>query len=767
MFISLVCLLLAFSIATPTALYWRHMMRMNQRKHDLDRDSWVVILPSNLTEDRPAAFLNGTGSTLNIDFVKNGGAPSIVFEVVATDRGIQHRLRFPTYDNEYLVGLLEAAMPGTDVSPVKGEEDPEYNFAVRLYMTNPTQRLRINNSRDYSTRLLKSIQTDHPGEQVTLQWVAVHGELTKMDEEIMRPTLWKALVYGTKAETKRVATRGQGAANEQHFVSVGRIAAKADDPKRAKRLVMQVLRALQSENKSSNRIEAREITDMSEVHEARTPTRKLGNLFTTTELVANIAWPIGDPQIPGLRQGAARRFPATENIAREGWVFGHSDVPGRPRPIALAFNDVVRHMVIVGGPGSGKTALTNHGVIQLINDGFGLFMLDAGTDISAERLYYRVLNTMPEHRLDDVVLINPGGDPHMSVSINPLDQGFGTAIVDIVLDTFIGMYPTIADTVNFREVVKHGLLTLVEAGGYTLTDLPSLLAPRNDVERGWQRKVVSEVKDPELKDFWDRNPGATKVDDTKWARKIEPAINKLWNLALDENIRNLLGQTKSTVQIRDMLDNNMVGMVSLGGMDPEASQITANLLTQMVWRATQIRAQSGVTLKRPNVMVVDEFQIINGSHKTIADILARGRALGLGAVLATQFITRRSIDEDLRGTILQSANTQVVLKAEGREATLWAQQLGRHAVNDNDITRLPRFHGIAKIVGESSPVTFSATAPLEPIKGRAGRVEQVSNSKFARPVSEIRSEIAARRSAPRRQRSARDFGESDIPVDDQ
>lgn len=741
---TIICLLLASAIGIPTYLYWRRMMRSNQRKHDLQRDGFIVTLPTGLTEDRPTAFINGIGSTLNVDIIKNGGIPTIVFEVIATDKGIQHRVRFPEYDDEYLLGQLEAHLPGIDITPIEDEDDPEYTFAARVFMTNPRRPLQIANLRDYSTRLLKAIQTDYPGEMVTLQWVAASTDDKKDTETVVRPSFVGALVFGTKADSS--ATKTRSTRPEQHFAAVGRIAATAKDAGRAKGLVMQVLRALQSEN-DDNKIYAKQITDMSEVVEARTPTKSFGNLFTTSELVANLGLPIGDPQIPGLRQGAARRFPATENISRAGWVVGHSDVSGRPRPIAIDLDDIRRHVVMVGAPGTGKTAFANQGVIQIVSEGFGAIVMDAGTDISSERLYYRTLNTLPKSRMDDVVLINPSGDPQRSVALNLLDQGFGTAAIDIVMDTFIGLYPTVADTVNFREVVRHGLWALIEHGGHTIIDLAPLLAPRNDDEIRWAKSTIDSAEDQELIDFWARNPGAVPghKERSKWEKKTEPVLNKLWNLTLDPNVRHLFGQSQSTVNIREILDTNKVLLVSLGGMDPDAAKLVANLLTTMIWRSTQTRAESGVDLERPNVLFVDEFQVLSGSHKTLADMLARGRALDLGVVLSSQFITRKAIDEDLRSTVLQAANTQIVFKAEGSEARLWSQQLGRHAVREEDISRLQKYHGIARMVGESSPVTFLAQAPLEPIQGRANEIERLNRDRYERDVSIIRREIETRR----------------------
>ena len=758
---TIICLLLASALGTPTYLYWRRMMRINQRKHDLNRDTFVITYPLGLTEDRPTAFINGIGSTLNVDITRNGGIPTIVFEVVATDRGIEHRMRFPSFDDEYLIGLLEASIPGMDISPCPDEDDVEYDFAVRLFMSYPHHPLKIANAQDYTTRLLKAIQTDHPGERVTLQWVVADTNLKKDETRIVHPSFTKALLVGSKPTEEPLSKGGRRATNEQHFVASGRIAAKAGSVERAQQLVRQVLRGLQSEN-DHNKIYAVEIKDFTEVTEARTPIKNLGALFSTSELVANIASPIGDPSIPGLRQGAARRFPATENIAREGWVFGHSDVSGRPRPVALALPDVLRHVVLVGAPGTGKTVFANQGLSQIIDAGFGAIVMDAGTDISRERLYYRQLDTMPAHRIVDVILINPAADRERSVSINLLDQGFGTAIIDIIIDTYVGLYPSIADTVNFREIVKHGLLTLIEHGGYTIIDLPSLIAPRNPAERQWANRLIDTVKDPELRDFWARNPGAKATNDTKWERKTEPVLNKLWNLTLDPSVRYLFGQTKSTVNIRQALRDNKIVMVSLGGMDPQAAQQVANLLTTMIWRATQVMEDSGTRPEQPNVLFVDEFQIISGSHATIADMLARARALGLGLVLATQFISRQSIQQDLRDTVLRATNTQIVFKAEGREASIWAQQLGRSVVTDADITRIPQFHGIARMPGESSPVTFSTLRPLTPIPGRARQVQARSNDEYARPVEEIRREIDQRRQIHREPRKPRPQGEQKI-----
>lgn len=738
-------------------------MQSNQRKADLDHTTYDVIFPTNLTEDRPKAFLNALDGALTTDAPRGSGRPTVVFETIGTARGITHRTRFPSYDREFLEGQLDGHIDGIEVTPTPDDDEPDYTFAIRVYMTDPYASLRISSTKDHSTKILKAIQTDHPDERVTLQWIVAHSDVDKEVNaaSVPRPSFTRALIFGAKAPEP--TKRGQ---TEQTFVAVGRIAAVAPTQRRAEQLAAMVLRALQSEN-GTNKIYAKPIRNLTDLNTGATPTRKLGNLLTITELTALLGWPIGDPAIPGLRQGAARRFPATDAIAREGWVFGHSDVPGRRRPIALGTDWVTHHVALTGGPGTGKTSFMSNGVLQLVEKGLGVVVFDAGTDISTERLYYRVLNSLPMSRRDDVVLINPAGDTASAVSINLLDQDLGSAVVDIVEETFASLYPSIMEGVAFRELLRYGLKTLIEAGGYTLLDLAALLKPKES-ERQWAKELIESAVGPDIRDFWSRNPGAIDPSHKtalEWNRKVETVLNKLWQLTDDPAVRNLLGQTKSTVKLKDLLATNKVVLVSFGGMPPKSAQLLGNLLTNSLWRCAQVLRESDQEPDKPNIMLVDEFQIVAG-QETLADILARGRALKFSLVLATQFITRPTISNDLQVTVLQNARTQIVFGTSGREASLWAQQLGRGVVSDTDISRLLPYHGIARLVNESSPVTFTALKPPTPndTSNVSAHVQAASQRTYGRPVAGIRAETEARRRSNRPKPPRRPQGER--PIDD-
>lgn len=708
-------------------------MKSNQRQHDLGRDSYDLILPKGLSEDRVIAFANSIGRNLAGDVAKFGGVPTMVFEVIGTDRGITHRLRVPSRDAEYLIGQLEAHVPGIDITPTPEDEDPDYTFGVRLYETNPERLLSIKNARDHSTKILKAVQIDEPGERVILQWVITHSELTKYDSAPpSRPSFMRALIFGVPETDKKPPQP----VDEQQFVAAGRIAAVANDEKRAQRLIMNVLRSLQSEN-SDNKIYAKPVNGMNltpDVSNAATPIKKLGNLISVTELVSLIGWPIGDPDIPGVSQGAPRRLPASEIIPRQGRILGHSNVPGRERPVALDYDNATEHMFIGGRTGQGKTVqMANSAYADMHND-FGVIVIDASSSESTETMFNRTLQYIPKHRIDDVITIHVAADTDNPVGFNLFDQGAGRGVIDQIVGVFETLYPMTGSGVAVRDLLYHGLWTLIEHGDLTFVDLAPLITPRNPAEIAWAEKVKRDVTSPELIEFWERMKGMRPT-------YAETLHNKLWQLSGRPEIKAMIGQTKSTVKIRDVLENNKILLVSLSGLPKDSAELLGSLLTSTIWSAAQ-----SMQPKRPNFLYLDEFQVSANVQDGLDDMLARARKHGLGITLATQYI--ETISRELKTGIINNTGTRVIYSTSSTEANTWIPEFGgRKLFSENDFTQVKKHHAIATIQtsdGVSPPVTIKALKPYEPT-GVADLARDRSRQKYGRPAGEVRQEIEQRK----------------------
>lgn len=328
------------------------MRLSSQHKYDAARQTYEIVLPTNLDEERVKDFLRSIGSSQVHGVSRLLGVPTVAFETHYTAVGISHRIRVPQSWAEYLMSNLEAAMPGTDITPIEEPEELEFTSGIEIGLSDGARTIRISNTKAMVARLLGSVSTLEADEHVVVQWVISHSDRVK---QTTKPTVGSskfsilgALFLGNEARPPEVTDR-KTKESEQNFTAVGRVGAVAATERRSNELTSRIIRALRSEN-DDNRFVARRLKNLDSINTATTPLL-MGAQFTVSELAPVVAWPIGDPSIPGLVQGSNRRFPATEAIARVGRVLGHSNVKGRERPIALSYKWAAEHVFLGGRTG--------------------------------------------------------------------------------------------------------------------------------------------------------------------------------------------------------------------------------------------------------------------------------------------------------------------------------------------------------------------------------------------------------------------------------
>lgn len=712
----------------------------SQRSYDESRLIYDVVLPTGLSEDRVQAFLRAVGGNLRTGMGRWYGTPTIAFETHYTDKGIYHRLRVPESIAGYIVAELQTSVPGVDVTPVEDEEPVVWTDGVELAMSNGARTLRIANVKDMAARILGSVPMVETDEHVVLQWVISHSDRKKQTSKDRVASsdfsIWRAVILGTQAGQPEVQDR-KAKESEQNFTAIGRVGVVAE-PARARQLIAGVVRALRAEN-DDNHIVPKPLRDVTAVESASTPLM-LGCQFTVSELTPMIAWPIGDPVIPGLRQGATRRLPATEAISRTGRVLGHSNIPGRERPIAISYDEVDKHEIVIGMVGSGKSVLMANSAAQDMQHGYGVIVLDASPSVSPQSLYNRALGLVPPERVGDVITINVAEDVDYPVAFNVLDQGRGA--IDQVTGVFESLYPEVASGVSVRDLLYHGLATLIEAGGYTLVDLAYLISPRNDAERKWADQVISSVSDPELKDFWNRDDIKIRSDkkrEAEWSRYVAPLHRRLWQLAGRPEARHMLGQTKSKIDLEQVLRENKILLISLAGLPSETAELLGTLITDSLWTAAQ-----GLTPEKGNGFYLDEFQVSARLKSGLESMLRLARKHKLWLCMGTQYT--HTLKPDLKQAIKNSTGTRIIFETGADEASIWRRELPVKGIEEHDFISLPKYTAIAQIagLGRNSPVTFKALPPL-PETGVASAILQRSRSLYGRPIAEVKHEITDRR----------------------
>lgn len=722
-----------------------HMRSKSQKEFDADRVAVSLIFPSGVTEQQVQAAIRSIGSNLRDN--KLTGDPSIVFELIATERGITHQLRVPSRDASYLFGQLEVHLPGIEITPIEKLPDASYDYGLQLSLTDPGRTIRVSSAVEYATKIIKSVQTDHPGQRVTLQWIIFNTSKVK-GQVSGKSSLTKALIFGVEPSKDELSDR-HAKAIEQNYTAVGRIGVRAKTPDEARALAKEVLRALTSEN-NENRFFSKEIQfkSLDETINGANSVQVRQIQFTVSEFSAFMGWPIGDPQIPGLTQGVARRIAPTEAVARSGGRFlGWSNIHGpKLRPIHLEYDYADLNSIYAGMIGSGKSVGMANAFYDDVHTGKGGIIIDASGSESPQSLANRGLGYVPRNRVEDVIRIAVVQDADHPVAFDPLNQGAGLGAIDQIEGVFTSLYPEIASGVSVRDLLHHGLWTIIAHGGLTLVDLGALIRPKNDAEKNWANSIIKAVRDPDLREFWERMELTGRgSNDTKkksdWERYTDPLYRRLWQLVGRPEIRNMIGQSGVGLNWEDVLTNNKIVIVSLSGLPKESAELLGSMLVQTLWTTAQrLEPEIG------NGLYLDEFQVTSNIKDGLDDMLNRGRKHKLWTTLGTQFLA--DLPPKTKNAIYNNVGTRIVYRTSADEAAMWRRQFANDQLKEFDFIHARPHEAVAQIpnISGKSVVTIKARPPAEPTGAGPAAVHR-SRQKFGTPVAQVREQIIARRIA--------------------
>ncbi len=332
--------------------------------------------------------------------------------------------------------------------------------------------------------------------------------------------------------------------------------------------------------------------------------------------------------------------------------FAATDARGKHVPFGIKSKDRDRHMYVIGKTGMGKSTLLENMAIQDIRNGEGLAFIDphGGT---VERL----LDYIPEDRIKDVVYFAPFDLEH-PIAFNVMeDVGYDKRhlVVSGLMATFKKIWED-AWSARMEYILTNTLLALLEYPDATL-----LGVNRMYTDKDYRTKVVENVKDPVVKDFWTKE-FANYGD--RYTQEATPAIqNKVGQFTGNPLIRNIIGQPKSSFDIRTMMDEKKILIINLSkGLVGETNmRLLGSMLTTRLFLAAMSRANlpAPELAKLPHFyFYVDEFQ--NFANETFAEILSEARKYKLNLVIAHQYIEQ--MEEEVRDAVFGNVGTTVVFR---------------------------------------------------------------------------------------------------------
>src|SRR5580704_8839722 len=299
----------------------------------------------------------------------------------------------------------------------------------------------------------------------------------------------------------------------------------------------------------------------------------------------------------------------------------------RDKKFGIKTDDRRRHIYVVGKTGVGKSTLLENMIIADVRSGKGVGVVDPHGELAE-----KILDFVPEERLDDVIYFDPS-DMDYPIAFNPMEQ-VGNEFRHLVASGIMGVFKKIwpdAWSARMEYILNNTLLALLELPGSTLLGILRMFA-----EPEYRKKIVDNIKDPVIKAFWQNEFARyTQRLETEALAAIQ---NKVGQFVSNPLIRNILGQPRSTLNMRQIMDEGKIFIVNLS--KGKMGEDNSTLLGAMIITRLQLAAMSRVDVKedkrRDFFMYVDEFQ--NFATESFASILSEARKYHLSITLAHQYI---------------------------------------------------------------------------------------------------------------------------------
>lgn len=704
-----------------------------------------VTFPNEMDPAQVTDWHRSIAAAMPPGTIFNRSEQSVVLEWWRNKTGFTHVIGVP-WTHQELMGQLIGAVRGLHFKELKTHPAVEWTVAAEYGISDPNKKLDVKRlASQVNATLGAGIYEQNPTDEILSQLVI--APVGKVDANPTKPMWGLDQLFGATQEKSQDVAELREKLESPTFKAVLRIAVKSDTEAHAKHILKKITNSYERTDTASVYVKRRYLTSQSSVIDRikRGATSfDIPAVLNSDEVTAFSAWPVTGVKQPGLTLGKTQWLPPTELIATEGIKFGMASASGYKRPIAVRPEDLMRHVLIQGPSGNGKTTAMTNMFQQAAEQGLGLTMLETKGD-----LFYRGLDAIPRERMDDVIVIDLS-DQEYSVGLNLLQEGS----VDHIINLFS---EGATDQKLFNKVARNGFNTLRFIPNATVVDLIPLLDPSTDEEEEWQQYVISQIsKNDPVQTFW-REYMSKRPNDRK--NYIAPILNRLWKFDSYEPMRRTLGQSESTFSLRNAMRDGKIVMIYAPfeiGNEP-----VSLFLSLMMMEINKINRQVREEKKQPSLVFVDEVQRLRYMSIPFAEMLSLWRADRTGLVMANQYMSQLAPDMQ---NAMTNVGTMIATRLDGPDARYWQQFMGK-AITPDDLMNLEPYEALGRMAipgGVSEPVTFHTYSPFKP-HGHAAAIQRRSRELYARKSSEVDAETRKRRRAPSKPKRTRpSFGDMEV-----
>ncbi len=410
--------------------------------------------------------------------------------------------------------------------------------------------------------------------------------------------------------------------------------------------------------------------------------------------------------------------------------FAQTNFRNQMRQFGIQTDDRRRHMYVVGKTGMGKTTVMENMVLHDIYAGHGVGVVDPHGDFAE-----KIINFIPSNRINDVVYFNPC-DLDYPIGFNILEVA-NEEQKHLVASGLMGIFKKIWPDVwsaRMEYILNNTLLALLEYPGSTLLGINRLLS-----DKKYRRKVMRQVKDPVIKSFW--LVEFAGYNDRYAQEAVAPIQNKIGQFLSASVIRNMVAQVKSTIDVRNLMDNKKILIMNLskGRIGEDNSRLLGGMLITKIQLAAMERVDTPENDRKDFFLYVDEFQ--NFATPSFANILSEARKYRLSLIMAHQYITQ--LDEIVANAVFGNVGTILTFRIGGQDAEFLAKEFAPTFIEE-DLVNLPKYQIYLKLMINgvaSHPFSAMTMPPIGSPTGNAEKVIRVSRERYAKSRQLIEEKI--------------------------
>lgn len=428
------------------------------------------------------------------------------------------------------------------------------------------------------------------------------------------------------------------------------------------------------------------------------------------------------------RPDGRRPMPDEDRVALGTYVNGNA--------ANLTHVDRRRHVYVIGKTGTGKSTLLKTMMLADLRlaPERGFALLDPHGDLARE-----VADSVTRRQRNHVIYWDPSDAEHV-FGFNPLQnvpEAKRATVAANIVETFAHIWGTSLETApRMTYILTNALRLLLDSPGTTLLGLPRLLR-----DEPYRDALLKCCGDPVVRYFWVHEFAA--YDDKFLTNAISPIQNKIGQLLSPPLIRNILGQPRSTIDLRQVMDEGKVLIVNLakGALGAEPAHLLGALLASGFAQAAESRANIREHERRDFTLYADEFQ--HFASDSFATILSEARKWRLSCVLSHQFMAQLDAHSSLlRKSVIGNTGSMICFRVGAEDAMLLADEL---SIDTTALTDATNFTARVKLMQDGVPTEarlIEISPPVAPATGQLDRVRNRSRAKHTRPRDHIDRRIA-------------------------